>query len=94
MGARPTHDLAIKTGEYTDKDGQTKGRWLNIGTIFKHDDGGVSIKLDAIPVGMPEWKGWVSVFPREKKDGQGPRQGQGPQRSQAAQSSFDEDLPF
>jgi len=29
MSARPTHDLSIKTGEYTDRQtGEQKARWL------------------------------------------------------------------
>ena len=69
MAARPTHDLAVKTGEYQDRNGQTKGRWQRIGTVFRHDDGGTSIKLDCLPVGIPDWDGWVSVFKREDQQG-------------------------
>ena len=72
MAARPTHDLAVKTGEYQDRQGQTKGRWQRIGTVFRHDDGGTSIKLDCVPVGIPDWDGWVNVFRREES-GQGER---------------------
>jgi hypothetical protein len=82
MSTHPTHDLAIRTGEYADRHtGQTKGRWLRIGTVFRHDDGGTSIKLDAIPLGIPDWQGWVSVFPRNQPAGQGRSQppAQGPQ---------------
>lgn len=80
MSARPTHDLCIKTGEYQDREtGATKGRWLTIGTVFRHDDGGTSIKLDAIPVGLANWEGWVNVFPRDKGNGQG-QKGQGQQQ--------------
>jgi len=68
MAARPTHDLAVKTGEYLDHTGQPKGRWLTVGTVFRHDDGGTSIKLDAIPLGLPEWGGWISVFPRKPRE--------------------------
>ena len=75
MSAQPTHDLAIKTGEYADRQtGQQKGRWLRIGTVFRHDDGGTSIKLDALPVGLTGWEGWVNVFPR----GQGQTHNQPP----------------
>lgn len=64
--AKPTHDLAIKTGEYVDnRTGQNKGRWLRVGTVIRHDDGGTSIKLDCVPVGLPAWDGWASVFNRE-----------------------------
>ena len=72
MSARPTHDLCIKTGEYDDHEtGQTKGRWLTIGTVFKHDEGGTSIKLDCLPVGLVDWNGWVNVFPRDRNKGNG-----------------------
>jgi hypothetical protein len=82
MSAKPTHDLCIKTGEYQDREtGQTKGRWLTIGTVFKHDDGGTSIKLDCIPVGLKDWEGWVNVFPRDRQQGQG-QQGNGRQQGQ------------
>lgn len=77
MSARPTHDIAVKVGSYTGQDGNEKGRWLRIGTVFRHDDGGTSIKLDAMPVGVPEWDGWCSVFKREQRDQQGQGQGQG-----------------
>lgn len=109
MSAYPTHDLAVKVGEYQDRSGQTKGRWQRIGTVFKHDDGGTSIKLDAIPVGVPDWNGWVSVFKRDdQKQGQqgqqGGYQGQQPQQQHRGngqqqhapppQQDFDDDIPF
>lgn len=111
MSARPTHDLVIKTGEYADREtGEIKSRWLTIGTVFKHDDGGTSIKLDCVPVGLPDWQGWVSVFPRRQhgSDFQAPpnhtrRNSQNPGRSnnsrQGARTAeprqdFDDDIPF
>ncbi len=96
-----THDLAIKTGEYQ-TNGQTKGRWLKIGTVFRHDDGGTSIKLDAMPVGLVDWNGWVNVFPRDQSgQGGGARQGRasptpdhrGPAHA-GANADFDDDIPF
>lgn len=102
MAAKPTHDIAIKTGEYQNANGETKGRWLNIGTVFRHDDGGTTLKLDAIPVGLPEWQGWCSVFKREPRDGS-QNATSGTQRPQAARSApapattqqdFDDDIPF
>lgn len=99
MSARPTHDLAVKTGEYQDRNtGEMKGRWQRIGTVFRHDDGGTSIKLDAVPVGNPEWDGWVSVFKREDKTngaGQQRRQQASPPRQhETPPTDFDDDIPF
>ncbi len=71
MSATPTHDLCVKQGEYIDRNGEQKGRWLTIGTVFRHDDGGTSIKLDCVPVGSPDWNGWVSVFKRKPREEQG-----------------------
>jgi hypothetical protein len=104
MSAKPTHDLAIKTGEYNDSStGQMKGRWLRIGTVIRHDDGGSSIKLDCVPVGLPEWDGWVSVFPREEQDNvsnnqsrsnnRPPQNAQGNGQGRPLQD-FDQDVPF
>lgn len=48
------YDLAVKTGEY-EKDGHTKGRYLNIGAIMEKDDGGRFILLNRTfnPAGVP-----------------------------------------
>ena len=40
------YDLAVKTGEYQNSAGETKGRWLNVGAIMEKDDGGRMIFLD------------------------------------------------
>jgi hypothetical protein len=36
---RPTDDLVVKTGSYTTPNGETKSRYLKIGTVFTRDDG-------------------------------------------------------
>ena len=83
--AQATHDLTIKTGEYTDSNGETKGRYLRIGTVFRHDDGGTSIKLDCVPVGLPEWNGWVSVYAKQDRQQQGHQAQQRPAPQTASQ---------
>jgi hypothetical protein len=94
MPAQPTHDLAIKTGEYTDyASGQPKGRWLRVGTVFKHDNGGISIKLDCLPTGLPEWEGWISVFRREERNSEAARQTAAPPPD-TGRPDFDDDIPF
>ena len=104
MSARPTHDLVIKVGEYNDREtGETKARWLTIGTVFRHDEGGTSIKLDCLPVGLPEWNGWVSVFPRgdaaqqRRQPPAAPTRQPAPARAQPQprqQQDFSDDIPF
>ena len=48
-------DIAVKTGEYTDQNGQTKGRYQNVGSLMKSDDGGEFIILNRWfnPAGIP-----------------------------------------
>lgn len=90
MSAQATHDLVIKNGEYQDHmSGETKARWLNVGTLFTHDDGGVSIKLDCFPVGVPEWQGWIKAYPKKPRENasggyQAPAQSRGYGQPQAA----------
>ena len=85
MAAKATHNLVVKTGEYVcPRTGQTKGRWQHIGKVFKHDDGGTSIKLDAIPI-LKDWDGWVSIFPIDDQNS-GQQTQQQPQTQPAPQS--------
>jgi len=63
--AKVTHDLVVKTGTYVDGNGEIKGRYKNIGFVMNHDDGGTSIKLECLPIGFPNWDGWISLY---KKD--------------------------
>ena len=101
MSARPTHDLSIKTGEYTDRQtGEQKARWLRIGSVFRHDDGATSIKLDCLPLGLPDWNGWVNVFPREERREADPSPARQPlptrqsTRPPQTEPAWSEDIPF
>lgn len=66
-------DAAASVGEYTDRNGATKKRYVNVGAVFESDDGKyMSLKLESIPVG-PNWSGWISFFepkPREQSPAQ------------------------
>ena len=42
-------NLVATVGEYTNKSGETKKQYLNIGKLMIKDDGKMSIKLDCIP---------------------------------------------
>lgn len=64
-------DLAVKTGTY-EKDGQTKNRYLNIGTVMSGDNGQF-ILMDRTfnPAGVPNPDNkdsvLISVFPAEQQ---------------------------
>lgn len=63
MAAKPIRKLVVKTGEYIDNvTGKNKARWLQVGVMFRHDDGNFSIKMEALPIAK-DFDGWISVFP-------------------------------
>jgi hypothetical protein len=92
-----THDLAVKTGTYTDRSGNEKGRWMNVGSVLKTNDGGKVILLNRTfnPAGVPNPDGrdtvMLSMFePRDDKQ-QAPKPAPAPR----AQNGFDDrDVPF
>ena len=63
---KPYKRAVAVTGSYTDSNGDEKKRYTNIGTLFQYDDGGLSLKLDSIPVG-DSWNGFVSFYDIEEK---------------------------
>lgn len=62
----PYKRAVATTGTYTDRNGAEKKRYLNIGTLFKYEDGGFALKLDAVPVG-DGFNGFVSFYDIEDK---------------------------
>lgn len=62
--AKKIRDIAVKTGEYQDQSGQTKGRWQNVGSLMKNDDGGEFIILHRWfnPAGVPNPENKDSVL--------------------------------
>jgi len=85
--AHKISDLAVKTGSYTDQQGQTKGRYENIGSLMQGDDGMFLIlKRTFNPAGVPnpDDKDSVIVSCFEKQDsnqgGQQSNQQQGGQQ--------------
>lgn len=59
MAMKKTHD-AVYTGEkYTDREGNEKTRYVNIGVLFTRDDGSLTAKLESVPVGF---NGWINFY--------------------------------
>lgn len=65
--AKKVFDAVATVGKYTDKQGNEKKRYTNVGAAFEDDQGRLSIKLETIPVG-PEWSGWISLYPPKERD--------------------------
>ena len=75
--AHKKYDAVATIGEYTDRNGEKKKRYQNVGSVFENEDGRLSLKLDAIPLG-PEWSGWISFFEPKARENQ-PAQQPSPQ---------------
>lgn len=60
--ATKLYDLAVKTGSYI-KDGEEKGRYENIGTVWEGDNGQYMVlKRSFNPAGVPFKDGSDSIF--------------------------------
>lgn len=75
MAARKIKDIAVKTGEYTDRNtGESKNRYQNVGALMKNDDGSVFILLQRTfnPAGVNSDRETVllSCFDLREQDGQ------------------------
>jgi hypothetical protein len=44
--AKKLYDMAVKSGSYTNANGDTKNRYVNIGVVMQSDDGGAFALLE------------------------------------------------
>ena len=101
MPAKKIRDLAVKTGSYTDRDGNTKGRYKNVGSLMESDDGSKFILLDTTfnPAGVPNPDNrdnvLISIF-ELREEGGGQRQQSAPAQRQPPPPAdvSDSDIPF
>ena len=70
-------NATIVTGEYQNNQGEAKKSYMTIGTLFIYDDGGMSLKLDAVPLG----NGNISFYDKKPKEDNNQNGGQGQQQS-------------
>jgi hypothetical protein len=102
--AKKLYDLAVKTGEYQDRNGNKKGRWQNVGAVMQGDDGGKFIMLAKWfnPAGVPDLSGrggesiLLSMFEPRNDNGQQDAHNSGKSNGYAPNSSSadDADIPF
>lgn len=92
-------DLAVKTGSYTDRSGETKVRYENVGSILQMDDGSkmMLLKRSFSPAGVPFKDGSdqiiISLFDPKEKDSGAPVPQSSPV-STPAKVDFADDIPF
>ena len=89
--AHKTHDIVAKVGEYTDRQGNTKARYENVGALMQGDNGPfIMMKRTFNPAGLPQDgrdNALLSCF--EPRDDQQ----QGNRQQSARQSSYDAQRP-
>ena len=99
MALKKRFDCVAVTGDYKDRDGNNKKRYLNIGSIFEREDGSICQKIDALPLGT-DWliNGWVNFYPLkdDNQQRQQPRQETTQPQTQNQNQSYDQndDIPF
>ena len=76
-------DVTAVTGEYTDREGNKKLRYLKCGVVLETDKG-LRLKLDAVPTSGDGW--FMLMEPRQEN-----RQ---PQRQVPANGDDGSDIPF
>ena len=90
------YDLVVKTGSYTDRKGNEKARWLNVGSLMEKD-GNKFIMLHKTfsPAGVPDLSGrggdsvLISMFEPKDRDQQ-----QSAPEPRAQRGFDDAEVPF
>jgi hypothetical protein len=92
------YDLVVKTGEYTDGQGQTKGRFKNVGVMMEGDNGPYLLldrTFNPAGVGGNEGRESIIVSLYEPKDGVGQQQAPAAKSGGYKASDLDgDDVPF
>lgn len=83
MAMKKTKDI-VYAEKYT-SGGEEKTRYTNCGALLERDDGSLTIKLEAIPVGFT---GWLNCYDPK------PREGEQPARSRSPRQDDSGDPPF
>lgn len=93
MAMKKTHDVVYAGEKYTDREGNEKTRYINVGAAFTRDDGSMTLKLESVPV---NFTGWLNLYEPRAEGGERPQRGQRPQRQAPADSLDDggDRIPF
>ena len=84
--AKTIYEVTVITGEYKNKDGDTKKRYQRIGSVIETKLGPM-LKMDVTPIIEGGWSGWAYLnTPKDDQDQ--------PQRARPAQRETFDDVPF
>ena len=81
------YEVKVRSGMYTDKDGNEKGRYERIGSVIETKNGPM-LKIDAVPVMEGGWSGWAYLNDPKPREDVAPKQ----RRDEFHQDSSD--IPF
>ena len=63
MPSKRIKKVVVSTGQYTHPETQeVKKRWLEIGSIFQNENGGLSLNLKALPLAKLDNNGFPSIW--------------------------------
>lgn len=88
MALKKTHDAVYAGEKYTDREGNEKTRYVNVGALFARDDGSLTMKLESLPIGF---NGWINFYEPKAREGE---QRQQRQAQQKPVDDFGDDAPF
>lgn len=85
--------VSATAGKYTDKDGNEKNRYVDMGVVMETKNGPM-LKIEAVPVG---WDGWAYLNePKAREEGERQERARPARNAQPAQAGDDfaaDDLP-
>tara|TARA_B100000424_G_scaffold267447_1_gene260336 strand:- start:972 stop:1265 length:294 start_codon:yes stop_codon:yes gene_type:complete len=53
---------------YVNAKGEEKNDWVDVGSLWKSDDGSVWFQMNALPLHSQNWDGRISLFPTEENE--------------------------
>lgn len=87
------YELIAKSGTYKDQaTGEDKTRWVKCGVVMDTRQGGLSAKIESLPV---NWDGWLNFSePKQKDNFKAKGDDEMPKPKQSTIEDMESDIPF
>lgn len=79
----------VAARKYPNRDGSEGTHWINCGEAVEWDDGGIELRLDAVPT-FANWDGKLRLFAKKEKEQRAPE----PPKPAPRREGLDDDIPF